>query len=315
MIPTFHCARFLRQTLESVLSQDPGPEVMQIEVVDDCSVQDDPESVVRAVAGERVRFFRQPKNVGHTRNIETCLQHARGHLVHLLHGDDAVRSGFYRKMSRPFAENPKLGAAFCRNITMDSAGNWLGIAPLQQPQSGLLPDLVERLAVGQCIQTPAMVVRREVYETLGSFDRRLSWTEDWEMWARIAMHYPVWCEAEPLALYRMHDTSNTGRYSRTGETVLDLKRLFEIVEGYVPNGRGKRLCREGRERYARRGLDTARRLLRQRDIAAAANQMRASLALCLNLRLLARAASLLAWAGWHAGVHAVKGSRRQTRVP
>ena len=61
MIPTFHCARFLRQTLESVLSQDPGPDVMQIEVIDDCSTQDDPESVVRAIAGERVHFFQQPK--------------------------------------------------------------------------------------------------------------------------------------------------------------------------------------------------------------------------------------------------------------
>ena len=36
MIPTFDCARFLHQTLESVLSQDPGPDVMQIEVIDDC---------------------------------------------------------------------------------------------------------------------------------------------------------------------------------------------------------------------------------------------------------------------------------------
>ena len=35
MIPTFHCAQFLHQTLESVLSQDPGPDVMQIEVIDD----------------------------------------------------------------------------------------------------------------------------------------------------------------------------------------------------------------------------------------------------------------------------------------
>src|SRR4029453_19547391 len=51
MIPTFHCALFLRETLESVLSQDPGPDVMQIEVIDDCSTQDDPESVVRAAAG------------------------------------------------------------------------------------------------------------------------------------------------------------------------------------------------------------------------------------------------------------------------
>ena len=35
MIPTYNCAALLRQTLESVLAQDPGPEVMQIEVIDD----------------------------------------------------------------------------------------------------------------------------------------------------------------------------------------------------------------------------------------------------------------------------------------
>ena len=34
MIPTFRWARFLHQMLESVLSQDPGLNVMLIEVVD-----------------------------------------------------------------------------------------------------------------------------------------------------------------------------------------------------------------------------------------------------------------------------------------
>ena len=34
MIPTFNCAKYLRETLGSVLAQDPGPERMQIEVVD-----------------------------------------------------------------------------------------------------------------------------------------------------------------------------------------------------------------------------------------------------------------------------------------
>jgi glycosyltransferase involved in cell wall biosynthesis len=42
MIPTFRCARFLRQTLASVLSQDPGPDVMQIDVVDDGSSNNTP---------------------------------------------------------------------------------------------------------------------------------------------------------------------------------------------------------------------------------------------------------------------------------
>ena len=132
MIPTFHCARFLHQTLDSVLSQDPGPDVMQTEVIDDCSTQDDPESVVRAAAGERVHFFRQPKNVGYTRNFETRLQRARGHLVHLLHGDDAVRHGFYRRTAQPFAENLQLGAAFCRHVIMDGDGNWVHRARWQE---------------------------------------------------------------------------------------------------------------------------------------------------------------------------------------
>ena len=93
MIPTYHCARYLGETLRSVLAQDPGPDAMQIEVVDDHSTQDDPESVVREVGRGRVGFFRQPANVGITRNFATCITRSRGRLVHLLHGDDTGRRG------------------------------------------------------------------------------------------------------------------------------------------------------------------------------------------------------------------------------
>ena len=98
MIPTYNCAAYLRETLASVLAQDPGPDVMQIEVVDDHSTKDDPEAVVAEVGHGRVTFYRQPQNVGHTENFATCLQRSRGRLIHLLHGDDGVRDGFYRKM-------------------------------------------------------------------------------------------------------------------------------------------------------------------------------------------------------------------------
>jgi glycosyltransferase involved in cell wall biosynthesis len=257
MIPTYNCAKYLRETLASVLAQDPGSEHMQIEVVDDCSSKDDPEAVVREMGLGRVVFYRQQANVGHTRNFETCLRHSRGYLIHLLHGDDAVRPGFYAKIEAIFAGHPEIGAAFSRNIYIDAYGNWIGVTPLELPHSGVIEDLVERLAVQQRIQTPAMVVRREVYETLGAFDRRLSWTEDWEMWARIASRYPVWYEAEPLALYRTHPNSNTGRYTLTGENVKDMGRVFSILKNYAPNGEGGRLTRRGRNSYAHRALGAA----------------------------------------------------------
>ena len=105
MIPTYNCARFLGGTLESVLAQAEGSGGMQIEVVDDCSV-DDPENVVRQIGGGRVDFFRQSSNVGHIANFQTCLTRARGEIVHLLHGDDLVRPGFYEALQRGFDAEP-----------------------------------------------------------------------------------------------------------------------------------------------------------------------------------------------------------------
>jgi glycosyltransferase involved in cell wall biosynthesis len=99
MIPTYHCAAYLRETLESVLAQDPGPERMQIEVIDDHSTADDPEAVVREPASDRVAFHRQSRNVvGHVASFNTCLRRARGGLVHLLRGASAVAA---RRVLRP----------------------------------------------------------------------------------------------------------------------------------------------------------------------------------------------------------------------
>ena len=90
MIPTYNCAEYLGQTLQSVLAQDLGSDMMQIEVVDDCSNKDDPEAVIKAVGGGRVKFHRKPKNAGPIANFNTCIERSRGRYVHILHGDDTV---------------------------------------------------------------------------------------------------------------------------------------------------------------------------------------------------------------------------------
>ena len=268
MIPTYHCARFLRQTLESVLVQDPGSEMMQIEVVDDASTRDDPATVVAEVGQGRVAFYRQPQNVGHTKNFETCLQRARGKIVHLLHGDDYVLEGFYRKLQFAFESQPEIGAAFCRQIFMDDAGNWEAYSPLEQPESGILIDGLERLALEQRVMTPSIVVRRDVYERLGGFDSRLLCAEDWEMWVRIAAQYPIWYETEPLAAYRMHSNSNTGRHVRNGDDVRYNQMAIEIFQSYLPLDKADQVSKMARETYALSALDTAYSMARRGDLQA-----------------------------------------------
>ena len=295
MIPTYDCARYLRETLESVLAQDPGPHAMQIEVVDDGS-RDDPAAVVAAVGGGRVGFFAQRANVGHTRNFHTCLARARGRLVHLLHGDDYVLDGFYARLGAAFAAHPDLGAAFCRHVYLDAHGG-RDVPPPEQQRSGVLGDALVRLAGEQRIMTPAIVVRRDVYEALGAFDDRLVCSEDWEMWVRIAAHYPVWYEPEALAVYRMHDDSNTGRHVRSGEDMRYTAMAIDMFEPYLPRDTAAAVTGRARETYALAALDTADRMLARRDPAAALAQTREAIRLRRSARVAGRALQLTLRAG------------------
>ena len=106
MIPTFNCANYLRQTLESLLSQAPGPDEMQIEVIDDCSTKDDPEAVVRDVGKGRVDYHRKPQNEGAIANFNTCIERSRGDLVHILHGDDWILPEFYKTIEQTAEKFP-----------------------------------------------------------------------------------------------------------------------------------------------------------------------------------------------------------------
>lgn len=264
MIPTYNCARFLAECLRSVLDQAPGPDEMQIEVIDDGS-SDDVEAVVRAVAGDRVIFHRQPHNVGHIRNFATCLSRSRGRYVHLLHGDDRVEPGFYAALQEGFESSPEIGAAFCRHRFIDAEGRELSIPDVEQPEAGLLAGGVERLAEEQRIMTPSIVVRREAYEELGGFDPRLACAEDWEMWVRIAAHYPVWYEPSVLSGYRMHQASNSGRHFRMAEELGYTRRAIKIFADYLPPPRARAIVRRARLTYADTALNNARKFARSGD--------------------------------------------------
>ncbi|WOD39250.1 glycosyltransferase family 2 protein [Nodosilinea sp. E11] len=288
MIPTYNCAGFLRESLASVLSQAPGPDLMQIEVVDDGSTQDDPEAIVQELGQGRVSFYRQPQNVGYIRNFETCLLRSRGHLVHILHGDDSVLPGFYQKLQTLFARHPDMGLVYCRHIFMDDRSQWQRISVLEQNHSGLLNQALERIVTRHPIQTPAVVVRRAVYEQLGGFDRRIQHSgEDWEMWCRIAAQYSVGYEIEPLALYRTHDKSLSGQSVRTGQDLENVRKAYQMVMTYLLPHQVATLGHRAAKFWALCGLNNALRFVENRDWRAVWAQVQAALKFDHSLHMLA----------------------------
>ena len=236
VIPTYNCANYLKETLASVLEQDPGEASMEIIVVDDHSTKDDPEAVVKEFGKGRVKFIRQEKNVGKVKNYEAGLRASRGRYIHQLHGDDLVYDGFYKEIEVLFNANPRAGAAFCRTNYIDYGGRITGVTGMIQDNEGIVPDILEKLYTQQYIQTPSIVVKREVYETIGCFDRRLNCMEDWEMWIRIANYYPIAASNKVLAAYRSHHNNATNSTFKDGTALKTHQLICSLVDGYIePN--------------------------------------------------------------------------------
>jgi glycosyltransferase involved in cell wall biosynthesis len=250
MIPSYNCSNYLVETLHSVLQQDLGEALMQIEVVDDCSTDTDVEALVKKIGKGRVRYFRQPKNVGSLRNFETCINRSNGSLIHLLHGDDRVKPGFYAKMNQLFVTFPEAGAAFCRYNFINGKGEaeleWVK----EEEEDCILPNWLLRIGEMQRVQYASIVVKREVYEKIGSF-YGMSYAEDWEMWVRIARFYPVAYTPELLAEYRTHSQSLTQFDMANNHLFGHINKAIKIIQSHLPEESRKKILKKTQQYYAR----------------------------------------------------------------
>jgi len=252
MIPAYNCLAYLEETVASVLAQDPGPAHMQIMVVDDCSTDGDVAALVQTMGNGRVGYFRQPANVGSLRNFETCLNHATGQWVHLLHGDDRVALGFYAEIASLFEAYPEAGAAFTNvaTLTMGASGDELEDRSPLVKEAGVIKDFLFKIAQGQKLETPSIVVKRSVYEQLGSFFG-VHYGEDWEMWARIAAHFPVAYSPKCLAQYRyLNNSSISSRYIKQGQNIRDITKVINTIQQYLPSERRESLKKQAMYHYA-----------------------------------------------------------------
>jgi glycosyltransferase involved in cell wall biosynthesis len=109
MIPTYDSpSAYLEQTLRSVLDQDPGLAHMQIEVVDDCSQNVNVAELVERCASDRVGFSRTSENLGLAGCWNSIIERSRGFWIHILHQDDYLLPGFYRRLASAAEEHPEV---------------------------------------------------------------------------------------------------------------------------------------------------------------------------------------------------------------
>ena len=122
-IPTYNRLSFLRQAIDSALSQTHAN--IQVVVSDNAS-DDGTADFVASIRDPQLLFLRQKSNIGMLRNWNACLERATGDFFLLLSDDDYLEKSAIEQLAGAViaAENQdKVALAYCRTWEVDRDGS------------------------------------------------------------------------------------------------------------------------------------------------------------------------------------------------
>jgi len=244
-IPVYKRADYLAGAIESVLAQTMGHFRLLIS-------EDGPatEAVRLAVApyleDPRVSLVAAGEHLGAARHMTRIVAAGQAPYFALLHDDDLWDDTFLERRVALLDAHPECGFVFSRVRVIGADGAELEQMPETLPEGLYTPaEIVPILVNGNFVPSPAVVVRRGAYDSVGgSFDLAFARIYDFELWFRLAVAAPVGVLAGTDAAWRVHDRQSTRSVAdRQHEFALFLDRAQRgatDVPGFVLSERDSR---------------------------------------------------------------------------
>jgi len=184
IIPTYNRRELLKRAIQSVLNQTFSK--YSLTIIDDGST-DQTDKILKEFKGNKIHYFRQEhKGVSAARNLG--IKEARGEFIAFLDSDDAWHPKKLEVQLEFFRKHPEAMIA-------QTEEEWIRDGRPLKPQKKHKQHSgnIYRECLPLCIVSPsAVMMRREIFETVGPFDERLPACEDYDMWLRIAARYPIY---------------------------------------------------------------------------------------------------------------------------
>ncbi len=204
IIPSFNHAKFIRECIESVLSQDYA--AIEIIVVDDGSLDGTLE--ILSSFGLAIRLLQQ-KGGRQARARNLALGVARGEFIAFLDSDDRYLPGRISSAVAAFHASPNVDVIWADFRLVNERGQV--IAERRWRPTGA--DFSLELISGNPICNATVTVRRHVLDDIGGFDERVPRACDGAAWYQIAARGRRFIHLDRLTVdYRIHGENDSGRF-------------------------------------------------------------------------------------------------------
>lgn len=195
-IPSYNKKGIIETTIQSVIQNLEGIDTTECNyefvIIDDCSPDGSGEFLKSLAPKYGFRFVVNNPNKGLVKNWNECINQASGDYILILHSDDILAPGILPKYVKHILANPD--CKFIHSNAMDVLLPFFKAHVRVTQQEQVLKqgdEALEKIILNNNLACSTVMVAKECYDRLGSFDENCWVSPDWEMWARIGKYYDI----------------------------------------------------------------------------------------------------------------------------
>lgn len=229
-IPTYNQGKYLRASIESAFNQS-YPNV-KVYVIDDNS-SDNTKEICNEFKKEHPDFhyLRNSINLGIAKNVNKILRWPKTDFIVRLDSDDVLHPDYVRTLLSIFQKYPNAGVGHVNIQQIDEQGRFTRKRILSRTTEYTSPEeSLKETIYGYKVAANICMFKRNVLEQVNFTDNRPEYTEDYDLWIRIAdAGWGNIFSSEILAYYRVWVDDKNYRVSlgRKEAELTGYCRMFE----------------------------------------------------------------------------------------
>jgi glycosyltransferase involved in cell wall biosynthesis len=213
VVPSYNQGRFLRQCLDSIVSQ--GYENLELIIIDGGST-DESVSIIKQYEAH-IAYWQSEPDGGQSAAINIGMARASGEIIAWLNSDDLYTADTLRIVADVVKEHPGHGLYIGNGLRLDE-------------RTGIkTPFIQQHVALNRhalkggidYIQQPSVFFARSAWNEVGGLNQSLNFCMDWDIFIRIADRYSVVAINEFLSMSREYEDTKTASGG--------LRRAAEII--------------------------------------------------------------------------------------
>lgn len=231
VMPIFNGERTLVQTLDSMLGQQEGVEIIAV----DQASSDSSRKILESYEDRlNIKVIDAPQSVSWMQNTNVGLDAAQTSFCTMLHQDDVWIPGRVAALKGFSDRHPDAALWVHGALFVDKNDRNVGrFGPPFGGSERLVPqdDAIATLLVQNTLALPAVMFRRDAVLNSGGLDESLWYTADWDLWLRLARMGPLAWLPDRLSGFRLHGNSLTLKGSRNLDDFR--KQMITVLDRYI----------------------------------------------------------------------------------